>query len=485
MPSGPGGYYRPQPPINSNARVPEWIVKASVRVQMVSGAGGSGTVIEIENGSGLVITNRHVAGRDGARATLNFPDGKRVAAETIAVSSDADLAALDFAADHNFPRVSLAEKTPTTSTAIYQVGYPMGQGPVQRSGHTAGMGSYSGRAYNLELRLASYFGDSGSGIFRQSDGRLVAVLWGGANGVSSVAVPVEYCHGFLQKIRERIKARREARRGGQPKNPAMPLPPPGFPQGPSMPSVPPAPPANDGLLAKLKADLEIKIAAIHARSNEAHDRFEALKNKLETAHDKALEAGHKITNLGQRFDGAGEALGKILERQDLGDSKLAKALAIAEKAGHAAEIVGGKLSTIAEIAAKPAAAIGLVSTLTPWGAGLGALMAVLLTGRTIFRGSQRFFGKNITVSKSSTVAAPVPSGPSMIVQPTIKETKTEYVPVNVTDEEGEDYREAHRRLAQLHPQNGTVVSLLQQVESVRQQLTDGKRAAKHMAMGST
>lgn len=175
----------------------------------------------------MVLTNRHVCPRANVPIQVTVPGSQTLSGTSLGADDVADLACLEVHGRVDY-YVPLAEKTPPARTPIFQCGYPMGKGPIERQGYAMGMGGYSGRAWNLELRCSSYFGDSGSGIFSQQDGRLVGVLWGGANGNSSTAVPVEYCHQFLKKMRERIQARREARRSGR--NPSSPkLPNPGLP----------------------------------------------------------------------------------------------------------------------------------------------------------------------------------------------------------------------------------------------------------------
>ena len=257
-----------------SARLPDWIVNSSVRVR-TGNSGGSGTVVEInrEDETFIVITNRHVCPQPGAPVRVFFPDGRNVAGVSLGPDDKADLACLEMHGQaSNY--VPLAEASPKNQTGIYQCGYPSGKGPIQRQGYALGMHSYSRTAWNLDLQCVSYYGDSGSGIFRQTDGRLIGVLWGGADGSSSSAVPVEYCHGFLKRMRERIQARRDARskirrpgspgiipppKGADSQCPPPPIQPPQPPYAPPTPAPPGNPylPGNPGL-----ADLEAKVAML-------------------------------------------------------------------------------------------------------------------------------------------------------------------------------------------------------------------------------
>ena len=189
-----------QPPPSSPGQMPPLVISASVRVEVYSGptqrsplveyeqfasgmiSGGSGTHL----GNGLIITNRHVAGRVGRMATVTFQGGKQYRGEVVLVCQYADLAAIhakDAAAE---PMAALAEAVPPAGTAVYSAGYPgytnRGQGRTltEKLGRMIGGAHVEwGRSNRIEMRCSS--GDSGSGIF-DSSGSLVGVLWGGSNG---------------------------------------------------------------------------------------------------------------------------------------------------------------------------------------------------------------------------------------------------------------------------------------------------------------
>jgi S1-C subfamily serine protease len=183
--------------------VPKHIVAASVRVTVDTGKGGwggSGVVyaVDPEKKLAYVVTNKHVCpSAASGKIVVHIPDKGKWQAVFIAADDQADLAVIAITYDHAYTPgpIPVADAAPAGGVAVYQVGYPLGIGPKQRKGHTVG---YSGTVRNYVdswgyvfqaqplkakvylVRVPCDHGDSGSGIFRQSDGKLIAVLWGGA-----------------------------------------------------------------------------------------------------------------------------------------------------------------------------------------------------------------------------------------------------------------------------------------------------------------
>jgi len=223
-------------------RVSPAVVAASVKVAVHSPEGarsGSGTVIAVGRNVAdetqqiaLVLTNRHVLPNEpneaqGQFIAVTFPGSQhRYIGKWIGRDGTADLAAVAIRIDGNVPCVKLADQAPGRGTPIWQVGYPLGNGPVPRAGTVNGfLGTKDARtgADVWELSLSCTQGDSGSGIFRPSDGALVGVLWGGDRGSCS-------CVGLHDVQRFTELCCRRWLRPGQPRVPIQQ--PPQWPQNP-------------------------------------------------------------------------------------------------------------------------------------------------------------------------------------------------------------------------------------------------------------
>ena len=176
------------------------MVAASCRISNQLRAGvtdsGSGTVICVKGERALIITCRHLFPRGQVgRLTVTFPGTARAYEATlVALSPNADLAAIAILYDGGFGVVPVAETPVRQGEVVWQVGYPGGRGPVERDGGT--LGQASDRTLFFRLNPNSRPGDSGSGIFRAADGSLVAVLWGG-DGQRTTATGLLEIHQFL------------------------------------------------------------------------------------------------------------------------------------------------------------------------------------------------------------------------------------------------------------------------------------------------
>ncbi|MGH2620345.1 MAG: S1 family peptidase [Anaerolineales bacterium] len=236
--------------------VDQRIVAASVHVtNNLSGSisSGSGTIVCVEADRALVLTCRHLfpAGRAG-RVAVRFPSGRGFLAVLIGVDDRADLAALAIQADATTSYVPLASVAAVSGEQVWQVGYPHGQGPRQRTGSSAGVRGHTQQNVPVAaFRLNTTGGDSGSGIFRASDSTLVGVLWGGQGGESSatglpdiVRFVEQRCWRWFPNWRQR-----------QPVSPSGPVPnrPPGVGVLPAAPLPFPPNPPDSALLAELKS----------------------------------------------------------------------------------------------------------------------------------------------------------------------------------------------------------------------------------------
>lgn len=209
-----------------------------------SGGSGSGVLILVDGSSAWVVTNKHVTNgvSSAANVTVTFTSGQSVRATALSADTIADLCLVQIPSATNMPRpVTMAPKHVGNCTAVWQIGYPRGKGPVTRHGHSLGLGTYSGQAWNLSLALPCDLGDSGSGIFGP-DGQLVGILWGG-EGNTSKAVPVEYCWGLLDRLGLRRRTPTAPPRQGVP------------PPMPQVPTQPPTQPPTDPFSPIVQAPL--------------------------------------------------------------------------------------------------------------------------------------------------------------------------------------------------------------------------------------
>jgi Trypsin-like peptidase domain len=144
---------------------------------------GSGTLVDVRDRFGLVVTNWHVV-RDGTgEVEVVFPDGFRSKARPLKVDSDWDLAALVIWRPPAEP-VKLAGSAPQPGDQLTICGYGSGQ---YRSA-TGRCTQYYAPAMNLpqhmvELDVEARQGDSGGPIFN-AHGELAGVLFGAGQGTT-------------------------------------------------------------------------------------------------------------------------------------------------------------------------------------------------------------------------------------------------------------------------------------------------------------
>ena len=166
---------------------------------------GSGTLVDKtpEGRHGLVLTCAHLFREGTGRIVVEFPQGHSHVAKLLAVDRQADLAAL-------------AIKQPTSDAAAVALEFEdwqkfsaCGYGP--RGVYRCAVGSIVGHAVDtgqLSMMIDDPVrsGDSGGGVFDEQ-GRLVAVIWGEAQGVTyaSTGRPLrEFLHRVLGQRRESV-----------------------------------------------------------------------------------------------------------------------------------------------------------------------------------------------------------------------------------------------------------------------------------------
>lgn len=305
------------PPVGGQvgqASVPGWIVAASVRVSVCSSQGcwlGSGTIFHVDAGRGLafVLTNHHVVPAERCAIKVSFPGGGTVPATFICTETGPDISIIAVRGDATTPFVPLAEAAPAAGTPVYQVGYPHGHGPVCRAGIAEGPGGQvAGKFTEARFYLDTTQGDSGSGIFRRSDGKLCAVLWGGSGRSSTSAVPVEYVHKMLKDadpydviVGVGVLRPRQPTPPQQPAAPATPWSPPASggpvvtPIAPVQPTAPAQPdPVLTGLqnaVAAIQQDVATAKAALPIHSKAITDLGSQLQQVNQTAAAALAKAG--------------------------------------------------------------------------------------------------------------------------------------------------------------------------------------------------
>ena len=144
---------------------------------------GSGTLVDVRDQFGLVVTNWHVV-RDGqGDVEVIFPDGFRSKARPLKVDADWDLAALVIWRPPAAP-VAIAERAPQPGDALTICGYGQGQ---YRSATGRCTQYYAPKVHlplhMVELDVEARQGDSGGPIFNDR-GELAGVLFGAGSGTT-------------------------------------------------------------------------------------------------------------------------------------------------------------------------------------------------------------------------------------------------------------------------------------------------------------
>lgn len=251
-----GPQYPQQAPIQAD--VPQWIIDASVLVVCADGCRGSGTCICVEGGCGLCITNSHVVSGGtptgtpkSDTCTVKFPSGKVYQGRITKRDTRADLAAIVISGEGTIPYVPLSQTVPPRGTSLWQVGYPHGAGPTKRNTRVYG---YAPAVANQPEYLIAAFdpirGESGSGLFSQTDGRLCGVVWGGSRGVHCHAVELQDVVKFCDDVNIFSPLRRP-----QPTQPQPPGPPPA-PPAITDPTITTTLAQHKTILDQIKADME-------------------------------------------------------------------------------------------------------------------------------------------------------------------------------------------------------------------------------------
>ena len=144
---------------------------------------GSGTLVDVREGYGLVATNWHVVRDATGKIEVQFPGGFRSEALPLKLDQDWDLAALVIWQPPVSP-APIARHAPRPGEPLTICGY--GQGPYRAvTGHcTEYYSPKIGLPHELvELNVEARQGDSGGPIFNQR-GELAGVLFGSGEGTT-------------------------------------------------------------------------------------------------------------------------------------------------------------------------------------------------------------------------------------------------------------------------------------------------------------
>ena len=144
---------------------------------------GTGTLVDVRDGFGLVVTNWHVVRDATGVVEVVFPSGFRSQARALKVDSDWDLAALVIWQPPIEP-VTLADQAPRVGEPLSIHGYGQGHYRIARGRCTQ---YYAPRVdfpqEMVELDVEARQGDSGGPIFN-SRGQLAGVLFGAGQGTT-------------------------------------------------------------------------------------------------------------------------------------------------------------------------------------------------------------------------------------------------------------------------------------------------------------
>jgi hypothetical protein len=195
-----------QNPIGEANFAPQTAHPASCRVRIPAPGAtyyGSGVLVDVDETTGLVITNNHVVNEGQGQGTCTFPGGEVLPCRVVAVDRVWDLAALEISKPTAQP-VQISDRTPKMGDVLTAMGYgSKGQfravsGPV--CGYK-GPGDGPGVGLNrwLGIQAAVRQGDSG-GPMLSEDGRLAALLWG-CDGHETLGTYCVQLKAFVAPIR--------------------------------------------------------------------------------------------------------------------------------------------------------------------------------------------------------------------------------------------------------------------------------------------
>lgn len=145
---------------------------------------GSGTLVDVRDEYGLVVTNWHVVRDASDVVSVVFPDGFRSTATIRKVDDDWDLAVLVIWRPKAEP-VPLAKQAPRPGDALTIAGYGTGTYRTARGRCTQYVAPGANFPFEMvEVSVQARQGDSGGPIFNRQ-GELAGVLFGAGRGTTS------------------------------------------------------------------------------------------------------------------------------------------------------------------------------------------------------------------------------------------------------------------------------------------------------------
>ena len=145
---------------------------------------GSGTLVYVDDQTGIVITNWHVVNEATGPISVHFPDGFYSLGSVQQVDSDWDLAAIAIRKPNVTP-VTLASQAPRPGEVLTIAGYGSGNYRAASGRCTQYVAPGTSFPYEMvEVAVSARQGDSGGPIFNEQ-GELAGVLFGEGHGRTS------------------------------------------------------------------------------------------------------------------------------------------------------------------------------------------------------------------------------------------------------------------------------------------------------------
>ena len=145
---------------------------------------GSGTLVYVDDQTGIVITNWHVVNEATGPISVHFPDGFYSLGSVRQVDRDWDLAAIAIRKPNVTP-VTLASQAPRPGEVLTIAGYGLGNYRAASGRCTQYVAPGTSFPYEMvEVAVSARQGDSGGPIFNEQ-GELAGVLFGEGHGRTS------------------------------------------------------------------------------------------------------------------------------------------------------------------------------------------------------------------------------------------------------------------------------------------------------------
>lgn len=214
-PCGPDGCYPMQPeyaqPYQQPApsqQAPPAHAASIVRIYNATGngrTGGSGTLVDVEGESAVVLSCAHLFREGRGEVTVHFQNGSIYAAKVLAVDKAADLSAVEIK-NPGLPAVDVATEYPQRGDMVSSCGYGQDNRLWCNRGRVIGYVTVMGYNPRESIEISGFArqGDSGGPMFN-AQGQLCGVLFG--TDTTRQVVDGTFCgrvRAFLARIRGRF-----------------------------------------------------------------------------------------------------------------------------------------------------------------------------------------------------------------------------------------------------------------------------------------